>query len=82
MSLAGWGESDHVASDKVTLDPISEFAAFSVALPCCHASMHGTRSWWSKRGDHQIVGSLAEALARIVFQATSLRNLAPKRGVS
>ena len=75
MSLAGWGESDHVASDKVTLDPISEFAAFSVALPCCHASMHGIRS---KRRDQQIVGSLAEAFARIVFQAISLRSLAPK----
>jgi hypothetical protein len=40
MSLAGWGESNHVASGKVTLDPISEFVRFprSVALlPCIHA---------------------------------------------
>ena len=40
MSLAGWGESNHVASGKVTLDPISEFVAFSVVLPCCHASIN------------------------------------------
>jgi hypothetical protein len=75
MSLAGWGESDYVAGDKVTLDPISEFVAFSVALSCCHASMHGTKS---KRGEHQIVGPLTETFARIIFQATNLRNLAPK----
>lgn len=52
------GESDHVAGDKAILGPISEFVA-----PAFPAAMHPCMGRRSKRGDHQIVGPMAEALA-------------------